>query len=181
MNATIVLASASPRRRELLARMGTPFIIDAAEVDETIAGDAESAVKALALRKAQAVAPRHPGCIILAADTVVDCDGVLGKPRDEAEAARMLSRLSGRWHDVYTGICTIYAGQTRCEAARTRVHFTRMTTEDIARYVATGESLDKAGAYGIQGMAGMFIDEIQGCPHNVMGLPLALTKRLLTF
>lgn len=178
---TIVLASGSPRRRELLTRMGVAHIVDAADVDEHCQGEARDVVCVLARRKAEAVAPRHPGRIILAADTVVDCDGILGKPTDEADASRMLRMLSDRWHDVYTGVCTIYGETLRCEAALTKVHFTRLSDAEIDRYVATGDPMDKAGAYAIQGMAGMFIDRIEGCPHNVMGLPMALTKELLTY
>lgn len=178
-NKLIVLASGSPRRSELLARMGVTFIVDAANVDERCTGDAKQVVQTLSLRKAYAVAPRHPKAIVLAADTVVDCDGILGKPVDITDAARMLRKLSGRWHDVYTGVCVIFEGSIHADVAHTRVHFIDWTDDDIACYVATGESMDKAGAYGIQGMAGMFIDRIEGCPHNVMGLPMALTKKLL--
>lgn len=178
---TVILASASPRRREILTRMGVSFVVDAADVDEQCEGDAADVVRTLAARKAQAVAARHPEDIILAADTVVSCDGILGKPVDEADAVRMLTQLSGRWHDVFTGVCTIYRGETRCEAAHTRVHFVSLSQADIERYVATGDPMDKAGAYAIQGMAGMFIDRIDGCPHNVMGLPMTLTRQMLAF
>ncbi len=178
---TVVLASGSPRRSELLARMGVPFVVDAADVDESFAGSARDTVLALARRKAEAVAARHPDEIVLAADTVVDCGGILGKPADEADAARMLRLLSGRWHEVYSGVCATYRGEAHVGAAVTRVRFVPLTEADIARYIATGEPMDKAGAYAIQGMAGMFIDSVEGCPHNVMGLPLALTRALLNF
>lgn len=178
---TIVLASASPRRAELLARMGVSFVVDAADVDESCEGSAWEVVTALARRKAAAAAGRHPNDIILAADTVVLCGSILGKPEDSGDARRMLETLSGRWHEVYTGVCICKGAEMRFDAAVTRVHFTPMTQEEISRYIATGEPMDKAGAYGIQGMAGMFIDRIDGCPFNVMGLPLSLTKQLLTF
>ena len=181
MERRLVLASASPRRRELLERMGLSFVVDAADVDEACEGSAREVVSAVSRRKAEAVAPRHPGAVILSADTVVDCGGILGKPLDEADASRMLRLLSGRWHEVYTGVCVLSDGAARSGIAATRVHFIDLTEGDIARYVKTGEPLDKAGAYGIQGMAGMFIDRIEGCPHNVMGLPLSLTHTLLTF
>ncbi len=181
MERTVVLASGSPRRSELLARMGISFIIDAADIDERCDGDAPQMVRTVARRKAEAVAPRHPDAIILAADTVVVADSILGKPRDEADAARMLRALSGRWHEVYTGVCTIYRGETRVDAAMTRVHFVTLTEEDIHSYIQSGEPMGKAGAYGIQGMAGMYIDRVEGCPHNVIGLPLVLTRTLLTF
>jgi len=106
-------------------------------------------------------------------------DGILGKPQDAEDAVRMLRRLSGQWHEVYTGVCVARADAVAADAAVTRVHFTDITEDEIRRYVATGDPMDKAGAYAIQGMAGMFIDRIEGCPHNVMGLPLALTKMLL--
>jgi len=179
MQKKIILASGSPRRIELLTRMGITFEVDAADVDETASGDAPSVVRMLAQRKAMAVASRHPDGVVLAADTVVDCNGILGKPMDAADAHRMLRALSGRWHAVYTGVCTIYKKQIHCEVAISRVHFIDLSDGDIARYIATGDPMDKAGAYGIQGMAGMFIDEINGCPHNVMGLPMALVKRLI--
>lgn len=178
-NETVVLASGSPRRRELLGLMGVDFIVDAADVDETCEGDGREVVLTLSRRKAEAVAGRHPDAAVLAADTVVVCGDVLGKPADAEDAARMLRMLSGRWHDVYTGVCVIRGGDVRCEAAHTRVHFTPLSDAEIDRYVATGDPMDKAGAYAIQGMAGMFIDTIEGCPHNVMGLPMALTKELL--
>lgn len=177
----VVLASGSPRRSELLSRMGIPFVVDARLVDENERGDAAHVVCSLAQKKAQAVLPYHPERIILAADTVVVLDEILGKPRDAADARRMLAELSGRWHAVYTGVCTLYKSEIRCEAAMTRVHFVPLSTDEIDRYIDTGDPMDKAGAYGIQGMAGMFIDEIRGCPHNVMGLPLALTKKLLNY
>ena len=179
MQKKIILASGSPRRIELLARMGVTFEVVAADVDETASGNASSVVIQLARRKATAVATSRRDSVILAADTVVDCDGILGKPADPADAYRMLRALSGRWHAVHTGICTIFHEQVRCEVAISRVHFVELTDDDIARYIATGDPMDKAGAYGIQGMAGMFIDEINGCPHNVMGLPMALVKRML--
>lgn len=176
----VVLASASPRRSELLARMGVVFVVDASEVDETCAGSAPEMVQTLARRKALAVAPRHPQDIVLAADTVVDCDGILGKPRDEADARRMLRLLAGRWHEVYTGVCVVYQDTVRCDMAKTRVLFMPLDDAMIDRYVRTGDSMDKAGAYAIQGMAGTFIERVEGCPHNVMGLPMAVTRKLLT-
>lgn len=176
----IILASGSPRRLELLGRLQIPFAVDAADVDESASGGAEDIVRTLSRRKAEAVAARHPGKQVLAADTVVCLgDAILGKPEDPTDAARMLRMLSGRWHEVWTGVCVIDAKCLRQGAACTRVRFTELSEADIARYVETGDPLDKAGAYAIQGMAGFFIDRVEGCPHNVMGLPLALTKTLL--
>ncbi|HIQ62830.1 MAG: Maf family protein [Christensenellales bacterium] len=175
----IWLASGSPRRRELLERMGVSFAVEAANVDETAEGGPRETVLAVSRRKAEAVAARHPGETVLAADTVVFCGGILGKPRSEAEARDMLKRLSGNWHEVYTGVCVVRDGQTDVRVEVTRVHFVSLSQADIEAYVATGEPMDKAGAYGIQGRAGVFIDRIEGCPHNVMGLPLALTREML--
>jgi len=175
----IVLASGSPRRSELLARMGWPFIVDASNVDEHCLGSACEKVRILSCRKAEAVAVKHSNAVVLAADTVVDCDGILEKPVDESDAFRMLAKLSGRWHEVYTGVCVICDQKAHEGVERTRVRFVALSDNDIVRYIKAGESMDKAGAYGIQGMAGMFIDRIEGCPHNVMGLPMALTNRLI--
>jgi len=173
-----VLASASPRRRELLSQLGLPFDVDAAHLDETPRdGEAPSAyVERLALEKAAAVANRHSGRIVLAADTTVALGAeILGKPRDDAEAAQMLSRLSGRVHEVFTGI----AASGRARVVRTAVRFKALTPQEIAWYVATGEPRDKAGAYAVQGKAGAFVEALEGSPTNVIGLPLAETLALL--
>jgi len=159
--------------------MGVSFSVDAADVDERCEGSPQEVVLTVSRRKAEAVAAKHPDETVLAADTIVACGGILGKPSGEEDAMRMLRKLSGRWHEVYTGVCVINTGRILTGAALTRVHFTDIPEADIRRYVATGDPMDKAGAYAIQGMAGMFIDRIEGCPHNVMGLPLALTRGLL--
>ena len=172
----LILASRSPRRAELLARMGLEFIVDSADVPEDDAiGTPEEQVRMLAKRKAEAVAGRYPNAWVLGADTLVYCDRVLGKPADWKEAAEMLRHLSGRWHFVHSGICLIDT-KTGREAVRhviTRVRFLPLSEAEIQDYVAEGESLDKAGAYGVQGRAGMFIERIDGCHNNVMGLPIA--------
>jgi septum formation protein len=173
-----VLASASPRRRELLSQLGLLFDVDAAHLDETARdGEAPPAyVERLALEKAAAVAGRHSGRIVLAADTTVALGAeILGKPRDDAEAAQMLSRLSGRVHEVFTGI----AASGRSRVVRTAVRFKTLTPEEIAWYVATGEPRDKAGAYAVQGKAGAFVEALDGSPTNVIGLPLVETLALL--
>jgi septum formation protein len=162
--------------------MGVPFRVVVSDVDEGMEGPPQALVVTLAQRKAQAVAARCPGDLVLAADTVVACgDAVLGKPRDEEDAARMLALLAGRWHDVYTGLCAIDAAIGRQETAldRTRVRFLPLTARDIAGYVATGEPMGKAGAYAIQGRAGMYVQAIEGSPSNVMGLPMAAARQLL--
>ena len=182
MNDTpLILASASPRRRELLGLTGLAFTVDAPEVDESCSLPPREAVKELSRRKALAAARLHPGCVILAADTLVSVDEkALGKPRDAQDAFNMLSMLSGRWHQVYTGVTVVDAqGQLHCEADATNVHFEEMTDEAIRSYIATGEPMDKAGAYAVQGIAGLWIDQLQGSHTNVIGLPMALTRRLL--
>lgn len=177
----LILASQSPRRRELLSLMGIPFLVDAPQVDETCTLGARDAVLELSQRKARAAAAKHPGRVILASDTLVAVDDApLGKPRDQADAFRMLKSLSGRWHQVYTGVCAISAGGecfARTEA--TDVHFGPMSDEAIRAYIRTGEPMDKAGAYALQGIAGLWIEEIRGSHTNVIGLPLTLTRRLL--
>ena len=179
--ADLILASQSPRRRELLALTGLSFDTDVPDVDETCDLPAGEAVAALSLKKATAVAAAHPGRIVLAADTLVSVDGrALGKPRDEADAFRMLRMLSGRWHEVYTGVTVIdAAGRVHAGVDESGVHFTEMTDEDIRAYIATGEPTDKAGAYAVQGIAGLWIDAVRGSSSNIIGLPLCLTRTLL--
>lgn len=178
---TLILASASPRRRELLGLTGLPFLIDAPDVDETCSLPPREAVKELSRRKALAAAKLHPGCVILAADTLVSVnEKALGKPQDAEDAFRMLSLLSGRWHQVYTGVTVVdIGGSLHCEADVTDVHFEEMSEDAIRRYIATGEPMDKAGAYAVQGIAGLWIDQLRGSHTNVIGLPMALTRRLL--
>lgn len=178
---TLILASASPRRRELLSLTGLAFTVDAPDVDESCYLPPREAVKELSRRKALAAAKLHPGCVILAADTLVAVDDTaLGKPLDTEDAFRMLRSLSGRWHQVYTGVTVVDAqGTVRSEVDATDVHFEAMSDEAIRRYIATKEPMDKAGAYAVQGIAGLWIDELRGSHTNVIGLPMALTRRLL--
>lgn len=182
MNTELILASASPRRRELLKMTGIDFSVDAPEVDETCDLPAREAVLELCTRKARAAAQLHPGRIVLAADTLVSVDDQpLGKPQNEADAFRMLSLLQGRWHQVYTGVCIIDAeGKLHRDVDGADVRFGAMTDEEIRRYIATGEPMDKAGSYALQGIAGLWIDEVRGSFSGVIGLPLSLTRRLLT-
>ena len=187
MNATpLILASASPRRRELLAQLGRPFIVVVSGLDEKPWPREKPASYALrnAAEKARAVAERHPGATILAADTIVVLeDHILEKPTDAAHAAGMLRRLSGRAHEVITGVCvwTPRDGGFReqADAVRTAVRFRALDEAEIAAYVATGEPMDKAGAYAIQGGAGGFVESIDGPYDNVVGLPLETVRRLL--
>lgn len=181
-----ILASASPRRRELLAELIERFEIIPARGEERADGTLPPAklVQALAERKATEVAalPAAKGKAVLGADTVVALSGeVLGKPRDEEDAARMLRALSGRTHEVFTGVCILYpkGGRTekRTAAACTKVRFLPLSEEKIAAYVATGSPMDKAGAYGIQD--GDLVEGIDGSFSNVVGLPLELCKELI--
>ncbi len=177
----LILASASPRRRELLSLLGLTFEIDAAEVDEHTSLGAREAVQALCRSKAEAVSARHRGCIVLAADTLVALNDVpFGKPADEEEAFRMLRSLSGVWHDVHTGVCCVAPdGSVHVGVDTSHVHFTHMTDQEILAYIRTGEPMDKAGAYALQGIAGMYIEEVRGTPSGIIGLPLPLTRTLL--
>ena len=172
----IILASGSPRRQELLQQIGVPFEVvksDAEEILNHADGPRALAVEN-ARRKALAVATMHPGRIVLGADTVVFQDGeVYGKPKDAADACAMLRRFAGRRHAVVTGIALVSRdGTCRTDAAETNVCFADMTDEEIAAYVATGEPMDKAGAYAVQGRAAAFIPRIEGSFSNVVGLPL---------
>lgn len=177
----LVLASSSPRRRELLSQLGLSFQVQGADIDEAVRpGEAPALyVERLAREKAAAVAARSPGALVLAADTtVVLGEELLGKPRDVADAERMLGALSGRAHEVFTGIA-LGGPASLGRVVRTEVTFRVLSREEIAWYARSGEPLDKAGAYAIQGKAGAFITRIQGSPSSVVGLPLAETVELL--
>ena len=177
----LVLASRSPRRAELLTSAGIAFTIRVADIDETaLPGEAPLGyVTRLAREKAAAV-PASPDEIVLGADTTVVIDGeVLAKPEDAADATRMLTALAGREHQVITGVCLKRGDTALVDAATTAVWFAPMTTDEIAGYVASGEPMDKAGAYGIQGLASRFIPRIDGSYTNVVGLPVALVYQLL--
>lgn len=177
-----MLASASPRRAALLREAGFGFVVDAADVDESLhAGEApEQYVRRLAIEKARAVARRHPGARVLGADTTVVVDGeVLGKPADAADAARMIARLAGRRHLVHTGVAIACDGDVTADVGTTAVWFAPLSAADIAAYVATGEPMDKAGAYGIQGAASRFVTRIEGALDTVIGLPVDLVRALL--
>jgi septum formation protein len=180
----LILASASPRRAELLASAGFAFTIEPADVDETLhEGEAPADyVLRVARAKARAVAVRRgtSGAPILAADTTVVVDGeILAKPDDEADAVRMLKRLAGRVHEVLTGVVVVSAGRELAEVVLTRVSLVPLTMDDITWYVGTGEPVGKAGAYGIQGRAARFVDWIEGSWSNVVGLPVATVDRML--
>ena len=178
----LVLASASPRRAELLRAAGFTFDIAPADVDESRLTDEPPGAYALrvARQKAAAASTHHPGAAVLAADTIVAAGGqILGKPADAAEAARMLDLLSGSEHLVQTAVVLRVNGRETSEVASTRVRMRPLTPEEIAWYVATGEPAGKAGAYAIQGRAARFVDWIEGSWSNVVGLPVATVDRML--
>src|SRR5580658_10155450 len=170
----LVLASQSPRRSEILRQAGISFTVRAAPVDETpLPGECpEDYVQRLAESKALAV-PSAPGEIVLGADTTVVVDGeMLGKPADAADARRMIAMLEGRRHQVITGICLKRGAETVCDCAVTHVWFAPMSASEIDEYAASGEPMDKAGAYAIQGLASKYVEKIEGCYFNVVGLPV---------
>jgi septum formation protein len=187
MNIRLILASASPRRRELLTQAGYRFQVEASSVAESrLPGeDAIRFATRLAREKAEEVFARHPsssqGLTVLGADTVVVCDGeIMGKPVDAADAARMLLLLSGRTHQVVTGVAVVWApGSVEVAAELTQVTMRTLSAGEVDDYVAGGEPMDKAGAYAIQGYAGRWIPRVSGCYFNVVGLPLALVTSLL--
>lgn len=183
----MILASGSPRRRELLTQAGLDFSVEVADIDETAQpGEAPAKyVQRLAVEKAQAIWLRHKDAgdaelTVLGADTTVVCDGVmLGKPVDQADARRMLEMLSGRTHQVLTGVAAITQAATVSEVEITQVFFDLIEEHELIAYLASGEPMDKAGAYGIQGYAARWIPRIEGCYFNVVGLPLARTLAVI--
>jgi septum formation protein len=176
-----VLASASPRRLELLTAAGIGVDVVVTDVDESVQPDEPPAayVERLARAKAEAAAARCPDRLVIGADTTVTIDGeVLGKPRDPEDAARMLRRLSGRTHDVLTGVAVAWRGRLEALVETTAVTFVQLSEDDIVWYVSSGEPVDKAGAYAIQGLASRFIPKIAGSYTNVVGLPVAAVLQL---
>ena len=177
----VILASQSPRRRELLGLTGLPFIVRAADIDETMdPGKAPfDEVARVSRLKALAVA-REPGDVVIAADTIVVCQGeILGKPRDAEDAFRILSLLSGRHHEVMTGMTVLRDDEIITHTEVTKIHFRDLHPEEIRAYIASGEPMDKAGAYGIQGGAALFADQMEGDYYNVMGLPVCRLAMIL--
>jgi septum formation protein len=186
----LILASSSPRRRQLLEQIGLAFIVESADLDELLQPNETPAkyVQRLAVEKAQAIFDRHRNdeddssdpLIVLGADTAVVLDGeVLGKPVDQADARRILELLSGRTHQVLTGIAAVSRTGMVSEVEITQVFFDLIDDKELVHYLMSGEPMDKAGAYGIQGYAARWIPRIEGCYFNVMGLPLARTIALL--
>lgn len=181
----LVLASQSPRRAEILRNAGIPFTTRAADVDETpLEGESPlEYVVRLAEAKAAAIAANAaPGEIVLGADTTVTIGGeILGKPADEADSRRMLAKLAGRRHEVITGICLIHGAERIRDSAVTEVWFAEMAEDEIAAYAASGEPLDKAGAYAIQGLGSKYVDKVNGSYFNVVGLPIAMVYTYLRY
>jgi septum formation protein len=178
----LVLASQSPRRAELLRRLGLDFEIVPAEIDESYIDHEMPADHAerLAREKAFVVARTRPGSLVLGSDTIVVLGSdVLGKPRDEADAAAMLMRLSGREHEVFTAVAVVQGDRVESALERVRVRFRNLDRTESEEYVATGESLDKAGAYGIQGFGSALVEEVHGDYFAVMGLPVVRTLSLI--
>jgi len=179
----LVLASSSPRRTEILERAGWPHEVMVAGIDESLHAQEDPAtyVQRLARSKAEAVAQRLEKGLVLGADTtVVIANQILGQPRDEADAKRMLNLLSGKWHEVLTGVALVrVGGESRVAYEQTRVRFAEMSETEIDWYIASGEPFGKAGAYGIQNKAALFIEEIEGDYFNIMGLPIRLVYRLM--
>jgi len=181
--AKIILASQSPRRAELLAAIGVRFTTQPGYIDESVNPGESPAdyIMRISLAKASEVARHHNSGLVIAADTIVVIDGqILGKPSDEEDARRMLRELSWRWHEVMTAVALLdtATGRIAADYITTRVRFAEMKPHEIEWYVSTGEPMDKAGAYGIQGKGGLFVEEIAGNYHNVVGLPLTLLYKL---
>ncbi len=171
----LILASQSPRRRELLEKCGIPFICEPADIDETITegNDLSDEIRRLSRRKAEAVLALHPDAVIIGSDTIVAVDGkILGKPKDRNEAREMLQMLSGNTHQVITGLCVISSSRCFQDVSVSHVTFAPLSADEIDAYVSSGECDDKAGAYAIQGGAGKFITNIDGDYYAIMGLPL---------
>ena len=170
----LILASASPRRKELLSLFGIPFVIRVADIDETMDPDKAPFDEVARVSRCKAMAvDAQPGDVVIAADTIVVCEGkVLGKPKDKEEAARMLNLLSGRDHQVMTGCTVLRGGLAETFTDVTDLHFRPLGEKEIDRYIASGEPMDKAGAYGIQGGAALFCEKMNGDYYNVMGLPV---------
>lgn len=177
----VILASQSPRRKELMGLFHIPFTVRVSDADETMdpSAPAEEQVALVSRRKAEAI-PRGADDVVIAADTIVVCDGqILGKPRDEQDAFRMLRLLSGRDHQVMTGITVLRGNRCLSHTEETHIHFRELSSREIESYIRTGEPMDKAGSYGIQGGAALFAEHMVGDYYNVMGLPVCRLGQLL--
>lgn len=178
----LYLASSSPRRRELMGYTGIPFEVKVSDAEELETGTPRELVLENARRKGAAVSEWCPSDVVLSADTLVYLPytgEVLGKPRDKADAVRMLKAMQGKWHEVYTGVCVICNGKEDVRVEVARVLFDPLSDETIRRYVDSGEPMDKAGAYALQGTGGMFVRAIEGSYSCVIGLPMATVRDML--
>ncbi|MBK9314908.1 MAG: septum formation inhibitor Maf [Acidobacteria bacterium] len=176
----LILASTSPRRAELLTAAGIEFAVRAADVDETLLPGESPADYVLRLSRSKALAVARPGDLVLGADTtVVIHDEIAAKPIDHADAKRMLRALSGQWHDVLTGVTLLRDDMILSDVDTTRVRFVEISDSELDWYVSTGEPMDKAGAYGIQGLASRFVERIEGNYANVVGLPVEMVYRMM--
>ena len=179
MSPALVLASRSPRRARILESLGVPFRVVVTDADETLTPGEEAGAAAERLARLKASCVEGEALPVLAADTLVACQGhILGKPRDAAEAAEILRLLSGRAHEVVTGVCLAHGGRAASGVERTTVRFAPLTPQAVEWYVGTGEPLDKAGAYHVDGRGAAFIEAIEGSPSNVAGLPVRLVLTL---
>ncbi|MBQ7387652.1 MAG: septum formation protein Maf [Clostridia bacterium] len=178
----IILASKSPRRKELLGEIVKDFDIMTAPTDETLPAGVHPSrgVELLAIRKGEPVAAENPDALVISSDTLVELDGEpLGKPHDASDAFNMLSRLSGRAHNVHTGVAVHFHGKVYSGVDSTAVRFKKMNDQEIREYIATGEPMDKAGAYGIQGLGGKFVEGYDGNYDTVVGLSVTLLRSLM--
>jgi septum formation protein len=178
-NLQIILASASPRRKDLLEQVGFKVLAIPSNIseDEPIGHDFQTHVRDMAIKKAKKIASDYPDSLVLGADTLVICQNQpMGKPKDPEDAFGMLSRLSGTWHQVISGICLMYLSKKLeiVDHAITDVRFYPLTSQEIDDYIQSGEPYDKAGAYAIQGLGARYVQEIRGCFYNVVGLPLGI-------
>ncbi len=177
-----ILASMSPRRSELLKLLGAEFETFAPEVDEGQFSDLQPEELVLRLSKEKAISVINQGAMlpVVAADTIVALDGkILGKPADESDAFSMLKMLSGKWHQVYTGVTVVKQDKVKTEVEMTEVKFRELSDKEIAAYIATGEPMDKAGSYGIQGKGALLVEQLRGDYYNVVGLPLVRLLRMM--
>ncbi|MDO5111291.1 MAG: Maf family protein [Clostridia bacterium] len=177
----LILASGSPRRREMFDLMGLSYTLRPSDADESLPPCAPSdMVETLALRKAASIKKSAPGCCVVGADTVVYLDGhIIGKPADEADASRILHMLSGRTHTVYTGVAILTDEKQLVFHETTDVTFATLSEAEIADYIASGEPMDKAGAYGVQGIGAVLVEKVEGCYFNIIGLPIPTFYRKL--
>ena len=177
----LILASQSPRRKELMGLFHIPFTSQVSHIDETMDPEKPAAEEVARVSREKALAtPHDPSDVVVAADTIVVCRGqILGKPRDEDDAFRMLRLLSGKDHQVMTGVCVLHNGQAASFTEITDIHFRELSDREILSYIRTGEPMDKAGAYGIQGGAALFAEKMAGDYYNVMGLPVCRLGQLL--